>query len=122
MRLYLDDDLDSNLLVGLLKRFGHEVTSPRAVGMRGAPDERHLEYAAANGLVLMSANAGDFVQLNRTWVQNRTDHNGILVVYRENNTARDMSFGEIADAVGALEESSIPIGNTCQNLNFWRRS
>ena len=121
MRLYLDDDLDSNLLISLLKQLGHEVTSPRAVGTRGAPDEDHLRYAADRGLVLMSANAGDFVHLNRNWVESRTGHSGILVVYRENNPARDMSFREIAEAVGAVEESRLPIANTCQNLNFWRR-
>ena len=122
MRLYLDDDLDSNLLISLLKQLGHEVTSPRAVGMRGAPDEDHLQYAAGNDLVLMSANTGDFTQLNRKWAENRTSHSGILVVYKENNPARDMGFREIAEAVGAVEESGIPIADTCQNLNFWRLS
>lgn len=35
MRLYLDDDLDSNALIGLLLQAGHQVVSPRAVGTRG---------------------------------------------------------------------------------------
>ena len=122
MRVYLDDDLDSNLLISLLRNSGHEVVSPRAVGTRGAPDEEHLRYAAGNRLVLMSANAGDFVQLDREWAENHADHSGILIVYRENNPARDMSFREIAEAVGVMEESGIPIANTCQNLNFWRRA
>lgn len=121
MKLYLDDDLDSNVLISLLKQLGHEVTSPRDVGTRGAPDGDHLQYAADNGLVLMSANAGDFVQLNRKWVERRTGHSGILIVYRENNPVRDMSFRDITEAIGIVEESRIPIANTCQNLNFWRR-
>ena len=31
MRLYLDDDLDGNILIGLLQHAGHTVVSPRAV-------------------------------------------------------------------------------------------
>ncbi len=120
--MYLDDDLDSNLLISLLRNLGHEVVSPRVVGTRGARDEDHLRYAADNDLVLMTANAGDFVQLNRKWTDDHIGHSGILIVYRENNPARDMSFQEIAQAVGAVEESRIPIASTCQNLNFWRRT
>lgn len=57
MRVYLDDDLDSNALIGLLQKAGHEVISPRAVGTRGVADEEHLRYAAAHALVLLTANA-----------------------------------------------------------------
>ncbi len=121
MRVYLDDDLDSNLLINLLRSLWHEVISPRAVGTRGAPDEEHLRYAADNHLVLMSANAGDFVQLSRQWAEKQIGHSRVLIVYRENNPTRDMSFREIAEAVGMVEESTIPIANTCQNLNFWQR-
>jgi len=55
VRLYLDDDLDSNTLMGLLRRAGHEVVSPRAAGTRGATDEDHLGYATTRGLVLLTA-------------------------------------------------------------------
>lgn len=34
MRVYLDDDLDSDALIGLLQQAGHDVVSPRAVGTR----------------------------------------------------------------------------------------
>ena len=47
MRLYLDDDMDANVLIRFLQEEGHEVMSPRAVAMRGAEDEAHLRYAAA---------------------------------------------------------------------------
>ena len=42
MRLYLDDDLDANILIGLLQHAGHEVVSPHAVGTRGVQDSAHL--------------------------------------------------------------------------------
>ena len=40
MRLYLDDDLDGNVLIGLLQYAGHEVVSPRAVGTWSAVEPR----------------------------------------------------------------------------------
>jgi hypothetical protein len=41
MRLSLDNDLDGNLLIGLLQYAGHEVVPPRAVGTRGVYDPAH---------------------------------------------------------------------------------
>ena len=121
MRLYLDDDLDSNALVALLRRAGHEVVSPRAAGTRGAADEEHLRYAASESLVLLTANAQDFISLHDVWRRQRREHHGILIVYRENNPARDMTFQQIALAVTEVERSGLSLMNTFNNLNFWRR-
>lgn len=74
MKVYLDDDLDSNALIGLLQRAGHEVISPRAVGTRGVADEEHLRYAAAHGLVLLTANAEDFIDLHHEWMAQQREH------------------------------------------------
>jgi predicted nuclease of predicted toxin-antitoxin system len=120
MRIYLDDDLDSNALIGLLRQGGHEVISPRVTGTRGVTDEEHLRYAAARGLVLLTANAEDFINLHLEWTAQHRDHNGILIVYRENNPARDMTFEQIARAVAELEQSGLLLANTFHNLNFWR--
>src|SRR3954471_11449581 len=96
MRIYLDDDLDSNLLISLLRRAGHEVVSPREVGTRGVADVKHLSYAAAHALVLLTANAADFIDLHEEWLTQGRKHQGILIVYRENNPARDMNSQQIA--------------------------
>jgi predicted nuclease of predicted toxin-antitoxin system len=74
MRIYLDDDLDSNRLIGLLKNDGHTVVSPREVGTRGATDLNHLQYASQNGLVLLTANASDFVALHSEWIKAKLPH------------------------------------------------
>lgn len=121
MRVYLDDDLDSNALIGLLRQAGHEVASPRAVGTRGVSDEEHLRYASEHGLILLTANAGDFIDLHEEWMSHQEEHYGILVVYRENNPARDMTFEQIAHAVTRLEQSNLPLGNAFHNLNVWRQ-
>lgn len=120
MKIYLDDDLDSNLLIGFLKHLGHAPVSPRSVKTRGATDGQHLTYAASNGLVLLSANAVDFLKLHEDWKALDQSHHGILIVYRENDPSRDMSFKEIAAAVTRIQESGIILMNTIQNLNFWR--
>ena len=120
MRVYLDDAVDANELVGLLRQGRHEVISPRDVGTRGVADNEHMRYAVAHGLVLLTANAEDFVSLHAEWRAQRQEHNGILIVYRENNPVRDMSFEQIATAVTQVERSGVPLANSLHNLNFWR--
>ena len=120
MRLYLDDDLDGNILISLLQHAGHAVVSPRVVGTRGVLDPAHLRYAADHALVLLTANAKDFLTSHVQWHQEGQEHSGMLLVYRENNLQRDMTFQEIARAVSRLEQAGIPLRNTYQNLNFWR--
>lgn len=120
MRVYLDDDLDSNILISLLKHSGHAPVSPRSVKTRGASDAEHLSYAASNGFALLTANAVDFIQLHDKWRALGQSHHGILIVYRENDPSRDMSFREIAATVTRIQDSGIALMNTIQNLNFWR--
>ena len=120
MRVYLDDDLDSNLFIRLLSQSRHQVTSPRAIGNRGITDEEHLKYAADNLLVMLTANSQDYVLLHHLWLSQTRQHAGILIVYRENNTARDMSFTEISAAVTRLEKADVAVANGIHNLNFWR--
>jgi hypothetical protein len=120
MRLYLDDDLDGNILISLLQHAGHAVVSPRVVGTRGVLDPAHLRYAADHDLVLLTANAKDFLALHVQWQQEGQEHSGMLLVYRENNPQRDMTFQEMVRAVSRLDLAGIPLWNTYQNLNFWR--
>ena len=121
MKVYVDDDMDSNALIGLLRRAGHEVVSPRAAGTRGQKDEQHLRYAAQHGLTLLTANAPDFIELHHQRIS-REGHNGILIVYRENNLVEDMTLQEIAQAITQIERSGLSLRNSCHNLNFWRGS
>ena len=120
MNLYLDDDLDANALIGLLQHAGHVVVSPRVVGTRGVVDREHLCYAVAHDLVVLTANAKDFIALHDEWQQQGAEHPGILLVYRENNPQRDLTFAQIAHAVSRLEQSGTPVRNTYHNVNMWR--
>ena len=97
------------------------MVSPRGTGTRGASDEEHLLYATAQGLVILSANAGDFLDRLSEWTSQQREHQGILLVYRENNPGRDMDFHQIAQAVTRIEKSGLQLENACHNLNFWRK-
>ena len=120
MRVYLDDDMDANELIGLLEHEGHEVISPRRVAMRGAEDEAHLSYAAAEQYVLLTANVRDFLVLHQGWREAGRSHAGILACYRENNPRRDMTYGQVARAVSHLESAGLALQNSFQHLNMWR--
>src|SRR5262249_23285741 len=93
---------------------------PRTVGTREVLDPAHLRYAADHDLLLLTANAKDFLALHAQWQQDGQDHPGMLLVYRENKPQRDMTFQEITRAVSRLDQAGIPLRNTYQNLNFWR--
>ena len=120
MNLHLDDDLDANVLIGLLQHAGHTVVSPRAVGTRGVVDREHLRYAVAHDLVVLTINARDYIALHNEWQQRGEEHPGLLLVYRENNPQRDLTFAQIARAVSRLEQSGAPMRNTYHNVNMWR--
>ena len=120
MRLYLDDNLDSDALLGLLQQNGHDAVSPRTVGTLGVADEEHLRYASSNSLIIITANALDFIDLNERWRVQQQQHSGILIVFRGDNPGRDMGFHQIARAVTQIESSGILLENSWHNLNFWR--
>jgi len=122
MRLYLDDDMDANVLIRFLQEEGHEVMSPRAVAMRGAEDAAHLQHAAVHQCAVVTANVRDFLTLHQTWQEEGRHHAGILALYRENNPQRDMTYAQIARAISRLARAGLPLQNTFQNLNMWRES
>jgi len=120
MRLYLDDDMDANVLIRVLQNEGHEVMSPRGVAMRGAEDEAHLRYAAAHQCAVVIANVRDFLVLHQMWQEEERQHAGILALYRENNPQRDLTYAQLARAISRLERTGLPLQNTFHNLNMWR--
>jgi predicted nuclease of predicted toxin-antitoxin system len=122
MRVYLDDDMDANMLIRFLQDEGHEVISPRTVAMRGAEDAAHLRYAAAHQCAVVTANARDFLTLHQAWQEAGRHHAGILALYRENNPQRDMTYVQIARAISRLARAGLALQNTFHNLNMWRES
>ena len=58
--VYLDDCAFDYDLVAALETVGLRAVTPIDAGLLGARDERHLAYAAANGLPLLTKNLRDF--------------------------------------------------------------
>ena len=89
--IYLDDDLDKNRLIALLRREGWTVISPRAIGTSGFSDEEHLTYCSQRGYPILTRNARDFRQLHEAWQAQGKQHAGILAVYAERDLSKNMS-------------------------------
>jgi predicted nuclease of predicted toxin-antitoxin system len=80
-RLYLDEDV-SVLLGALLRSRGFEAVTTHEAGNTAAPDERQLQYAAEQGLVLLTHNRGDFERLATQYFDEGRHHSGIIIAVR----------------------------------------
>ncbi len=76
MDIYLDDCAAAKLLVIFLTNAGHRVETPRSAGLSGHDDDEHLEYAAQNGLALITKNPDDFKILHNDWQAQGRAHSG----------------------------------------------
>lgn len=123
LRIYLDEDVDSDLLISILTEEGFIVISPRTVGMRRKlskrklNDEVQLAYAADNGCVFLTANTVHFLNIHKLWKINKIAHCGILLLHKYNNPAKDMAFGQIAKAILNIIGLKLEFTNNLYNLN-----
>jgi Domain of unknown function (DUF5615) len=116
LNIYLDDCAFAKTLVQLLRSAGHRVVTPIEAGTLGNADELHLQFAASQGLVLVTKNPDDYARLHET----SSDHAGILVIYQDNNPDRDMAYAEIVRAISNLENAGMTIPKSLHVLNAWR--
>ncbi len=120
MNLYLDDDSVKAHLVALLRRAGHDVQIPSETGKSGSSDARHLEHAAQQGLVILTRNYADFLELHDVVQATGGRHLCVIVVRFDNDPTRDLTDRGIVTAIGRLEASGVPIANELHTLNHWR--
>ena len=76
MRFLLDNDVP-DVIARVLLEAGHEVLLLRDVLSKKSPDEAVLDYAATNGLILVTCNRDDFIALANTRA-----HSGLIVLVR----------------------------------------
>lgn len=120
MRLYLDENVSDPYLVPLLRRAGHAAVLPAQVGMAGDSDPKQLTYAIQQGLVLLTRNHEDFVELHELVLACGGVHPGILTIRSDNDPKRDMKNPAVIAAIRRLEWSGAPIANHLHVLNQWR--
>ena len=120
MRLYLDDDSTSALLVRLLRQAGHDVRLPAEIGMSGAKDSVHLMHAVLEDRVCLSHNYDDFEDLHNLVLTVHGHYPGILVVRKDNDPSRDLKPAGIVRAIRNLEAAGVPIADQYIILNHWR--
>ena len=82
MRFYIDEDAMSAALTRALRARGSDVETAQELGMRGIPDEVHLEYAAGQGRTLFSFNRRDYFRIHVEWLAAGRSHAGIVLLGR----------------------------------------
>lgn len=120
MRIYVDDDLAQPLLAQLLRKAGHDVLFPIALGISGREDPVHLRFAVREARVFLSGNHDDFEQLHDLVLEAQGHHPGILIVRRDNNPRRDLGPRGIARAIDNLLATGTPLDDQFLILNHWR--
>lgn len=120
MRIYLDDNITDARLADMLRKAGHEVIVPAEVGTSGIADARHLIFAIAQGVVILTHDHTDFNNLHELVLASGGTHPGILVVRRDNDTTRDLTPRGIVTAIMKLEAARMTVANERHILNLWR--
>jgi hypothetical protein len=120
MKLYLDDDTASALLVRLLRAAGHQVLLPGDFGLAGAKDPAHLHRSILEQAVFVSHNYDDFKLLDDLVRDAQGHHAGILVVRKDNDPSRDLKPSGIVRAIRNLDAAGVPIADQYIILNHWR--
>jgi hypothetical protein len=120
MKLYLDDDSAANLLVRLLRKAGHDVEIPADAGLAGREDPVHLRHCIRVGRVCLSHNHEDYDLLHELILEAQGHHPGVLVVRKDNDPKRDLSYPGIVRAIGKLLAAGLPLADQLHVLNQWR--
>ncbi len=102
----------------MLEKAGREVQIPSEVDppLIGAPDDVHFAYAQKTEYLILTFNAIDFYHLH----QQNSDHPGLLVVYQDNDSSRDMSYVDIVKAIANLLKTNVVLTGGFWALNAYR--
>ncbi len=115
LRLLLDEDSQAKLLVTLLRIASHDVLTVNEAALSGQPDSVVFDYARKEGRLVLTRNYDDFQALHEA----NPLHPGILIVYRNADESKNMSFLAIVKAIANLEAANVPLANQFISLNSW---
>ena len=120
MRIYFDDNSASPLLATLLGNAVHDVQLPRHSGLIGKDDAEHFRFAIIEDRVCITQDHDDFKNLHKLVIDSGGHHPGVLVVHRDNNPKRDMTYGDIVRAIRKSMAAGLPVLDDYKVLNQWR--
>ncbi len=106
LRLLLDENAESEPLIGLLRQRGHDVVGLRELGCKSVPDLTVLDLAIRENRILYTRDRGFYC-----WASERSEHPGIIVEHKSSSGLRNMSYREIADALENLQQKGTDTRN-----------
>src|SRR5690349_20186738 len=115
MRLLLDEDSQSRLLIRLLTEAGHDVLTVGDADLTGHSDAEVLTCAVQQDRTLLTRNVDDFLALH----EGDAVHPGILAEYEYRDPAKNMSAVRIVLAIANLESSGWDLAGQFIALNAW---
>lgn len=80
-KVYLDEDVHV-LVADLVRARGFQISTTRDANNLGKSDEEQLQYAAQNGLAILTHNRVDFEKLAVDYFNHGRTHTGIIVIAR----------------------------------------
>jgi predicted nuclease of predicted toxin-antitoxin system len=83
----------------LLSKARHDAIAINEAGLGSSPDSTVFNYARQQGLVVLTRNCDDFEQFH----QAEPVHPGILAVYQNSDSSKNISDRSIVAAISNLE-------------------
>ncbi len=120
MICYLDDDLDSDRLIGLAAAHRHRLLSPRALGNMGIHDALHFLASTRQGVPILTKNVPDFEALHEFALGIGGGHAGVIVVHEDANRRKNMRPEHIVRALTRLEAANVAFSNQLVALKDYR--
>jgi hypothetical protein len=78
IRFFTDEDVQAAIALAL-RQAGIDAISTLEANRLRSPDREQLEWAHAEGRVLISYNVSHFAQLHRAWLASGRHHSGLVV-------------------------------------------
>ena len=120
LKLLVDECILDKLLAAKLRAAGHDIVTVTEAGLTRKPDHAVFTAAIASDRLVITINCSDFVDLAEARLANQGSHPGVLLVYRYNVPAKEMSHDEIVKAIANLEATGLNLKDGCHKLNDYK--
>jgi predicted nuclease of predicted toxin-antitoxin system len=115
LKFLLDEDISYRVAEGLRLR-AVDALSVHELGRLGMSDEQHLEFATAEGRVLVTYNRADFQALDAQWWAHGRGHAGIFWCSESSLPRR--AIGDLVRALEAVAHQFESLETLCLPLTY----